>query len=323
MNSCFAETPPIIYEYLVYMETVRGKSQRTTDAYYRDIRLFFRFIKHKYNLVDKNISIDEIDISDVDISLVKKIILMDAYEFLLYCKNERSNNNKTRARKVSTLRSYFKYLTVRAKYLDINPIDDLESPKPAKTLPKHLTLDQSKKLLKSIDGPYASRNYAIITIFLNCGLRLSELCAININHLDFENSVFRVIGKGNKERLVYLNDACVSALKDYLKDRLSLTTKDKNALFISRNGTRISRRMVEQVVTDCLKKSGLDGMGFSTHKLRHTAATLMYQHGNVDVRVLQEILGHENLGTTQIYTHLSTTQLEEASKANPLSDVKK
>ena len=314
--------PGVIREYLVYIETIKGKSAATADGYYRDLRTFFRFLKHHYHLVDAAVPIDEIDISDVDLEMIKHVTLADAYEFSVYCKNTRNNNDKTRARKTSTIKSFFKYLTTRAKYLQQNPLEEFDAPKTKKSLPKYLTLEQSTRLLAAIDGNNKERNYAIITLFLNCGLRLSELCSLNVNDIDFYERKVRVTGKGNKERLVYLNDACIAAIEAYLAVRPNDKAKDRKALFISRTGNRISRRMVEQMIYNVLDKSGLSGMGFSVHKLRHTAATLMHQYGKVDIRVLQEILGHENLGTTEIYTHLSGEQIRQASEANPLANIK-
>ena len=317
------QAPPIIREFIVYIETIKGKSASTADGYFRDLRTFFRFLKVHYGLVDKNEEFGKIDISDIDINFIKRITLQDAYEFLIYCKNDRGNNPKTRARKTSTLKSYFNYLTTRAKYLDVNPIAELDAPKTKKSLPKHLSLEQSIKMLSSVDGQFKERNVAIITLFLNCGMRLAELCSLNLTDINFDDKTLIVKGKGDKERLVYLNNACIDVLKSYLKVRSEFTNiKDKKALFISRNGNRISRRMVQHLVYDILKKCGLDGQGFSVHKLRHTAATLMYQHGNVDIRILKEILGHENLGTTEIYTHISNEQIKRASDSNPLSNLK-
>ncbi|MGN0173189.1 MAG: site-specific tyrosine recombinase/integron integrase [Acutalibacteraceae bacterium] len=319
----FRDSPPLIKDYINYIRTVKGKSDKTADNYFRDLHLFFRFIKFHKGLVDHVEKIEDVDISDIDYNLLKSITFDDVNEFIYYLHSERNNNEKSRARRISTLRSFFKFYTVNKAVISINPIEELESPKIRKTLPKYLSLEESVKLLNSVDGKYKERNYAIITLFLNCGLRLSELCAININDLNFEENVFKVRGKGNKERIVYLNDACVNALKDYLKIRLNMTTKEKEALFISRNDRRISQRSVELMVENTLKKAGLSGQGYTVHKLRHTAATLMYQHGNVDIRVLQQVLGHENLGTTEIYTHLSNSQLKKASEANPLSKIKK
>lgn len=317
----YSDAPKIIYKFLIYNETIRGKSRSTVTEYYQDLKTFFKFIKQHKGIVNKKTPINEIDISDIDIEIIRDITLNDAYEFLLYCKNERNNNEKTRARKVSTLKSFFKYMFSNS-LINYNPFEDLETPKLRKSLPKYLDLETSLSLLDAVDGPYKERNYAIITIFLNCGLRLAELCAMNINDLNFKDNYFRVKGKGNKERVVYMNDACVNAIKKHLEIRLKSTSQEKEALFISRNDKRISRRMVQQIVEDLLKKIGLTGQGYSTHKLRHTAATLMYQHGNVDIRVLQEILGHENLGTTEIYTHLSSKQMKNATDSNPLANIK-
>lgn len=318
----YRDSPPLIKDYINYIRTVKGKSDKTADNYFRDLHLFFRFIKFHKGLVDKIETIEEIDISDIDYNLLKSITFDDVNEFIYYLHSERNNNEKSRARRISTLRSFFKFYTNNKAVISINPIEELESPKIRKTLPKYLSLEESIKLLNSVDGKYKERNYAIITLFLNCGLRLSELCAMNINDLNFDENVFKVRGKGNKERIVYLNKACISALKDYLKIRNSMTSKEKEALFISRNDKRISQRSVELMVENTLKKAGLSGQGYTVHKLRHTAATLMYQHGNVDIRVLQQVLGHENLGTTEIYTHLSSSQLKKASEANPLSNIK-
>lgn len=319
----FRDAPQLIKDYINYIRTVKGKTDKTADNYFRDLHLFFRFIKFHKGLVDeKNIPIEKIDISDIDYSLLKSITFDDVNEFIYYLHSERNNNEKSRARRISTLKSFFRFYTNNKAIISINPVEELESPKIRKSLPKYLTLEESLKLLNSVDGAFKERNYAIITIFLNCGLRLSELCAININDINFEERLFKVRGKGNKERIVYLNDACILALNDYLKIRLSATSQEKQALFISRNDKRISPRSVELIVENALKKAGLYGQGYTVHKLRHTAATLMYQHGNVDIRVLQQVLGHENLGTTEIYTHLSNSQIKKASESNPLANLK-
>lgn len=318
----FRDAPPLIKDYINYIRTVKGKTDKTADNYFRDLHLFFRFIKFHKGLVDKVEKIEEIDISDIDYNLLKSITFDDVNEFIYYLHSERNNNEKSRARRISTLKSFFRFYTNNKAIISINPVEELESPKIRKTLPKYLSLEESLKLLNSVDGQFKERNYCIITLFLNCGLRLSELCAININDINFEERMFKVRGKGNKERIVYLNDACIDALKAYLKIRLESTTNEKQALFISRNDKRISPRSVELMVENALKKAGLYGQGYTVHKLRHTAATLMYQHGNVDIRVLQQVLGHENLGTTEIYTHLSNDQIKKASEANPLGHLK-
>lgn len=313
--------PPVIRDFLVYIEGIKGKSKLTVQEYYTDLRTFFRYIKLQRGLSDGK-EFDEIPIDDVDIELIRTVTLTDMHAFLVYCKNERDNNDSTRARKTCTLRVYFKYLTTKVGLISVNPAEQLESPKVKSRLPKHLSLEQSLELLASIDGPYRDRDYAMITLFLNCGLRLSELCSLNVTDIKSDRSL-RVIGKGNKERVVYLNDACVLAIEEYLKVRPvdGVPADHKSALFLSRLKRRISNKTVQLIVYNALEKSGLSGEGFSVHKLRHTAATLMYQHGQVDIRVLKDILGHENLGTTQIYTHLSQKQLEDAANSSPLAKV--
>lgn len=315
--------PPVIRDFLTYNETIRGKSSRSVEGYYLDLQSFFRYLLMVRGLTDKETEFEKIDISPVNIELIKTVTLSDLYGFLVYCKNERSNNAATRARKTSTLRIFFKFLSSHTKQLDNNPALLLESPKVKQSLPKHLTLEDSLELLSSVEGPNKERDYCILVLFLNCGLRLAELCALNLSSITPDGAM-TVIGKGNKERMVYLNDACLTALKAYLAVRPneSLPVTEKNALFISRNHRRISPKTVQHIVKTYLKKSGLGDMGYSTHKLRHTAATLMYQHGNVDIRVLKDILGHSNLGTTQIYTHISDKQIKQAIDQNPLANVK-
>ena len=320
--SAFDNAPKIIYDYISYLSSNKGSSLRTLDGYYRDLEIFFKFYLKSLKPELRSLDLKDIDISELNEEIVKKITLEDGTSFLLFCQQNRNNNEATRARKATTLRMYFKYLTNRKFLFEKNPFEELELPKKKKSLPKHLSLDQSKRLLNAVNGENKERNYAIITLFLNCGMRLSELCSINQTDINFEDNSVIITGKGNKERIIYLNSACINAVKQYLKVRPNDLAKGEKALFISKKGNRLSTRMTEQVVTDTLKKAGLSGQGFSTHKLRHTAATLMYQHGGVDVRVLKEVLGHENLGTTQIYTHVSNEQVRDASKLNPLSKEK-
>ena len=319
----FMQLPLLIRNFLAYNDTIKGKSSKSIDEYAFDLQTFFRYLISSRNLVSSEIEFDKIDISSVDINLIKTVTLSDLYSFLVYCKNERSNNATTRARKASTLRIFFRYLTVQEHLLDVNPAEMLESPKIRQSLPKHLTLEDSLKLLNSVNGQYSERDYCILTLFLNCGMRLSELVGLNLTDISSEGSL-RILGKGNKERVVYLNQACLEALNAYLKVRPNekLPANYKNALFISRNNRRISNKTVQHIVKTYLEKAGLGDLGYSTHKLRHTAATLMYQQGNVDVRVLKEVLGHANLGTTQIYTHVANKQVEAAINANPLANVK-
>ena len=326
------EAPEIIKSFLIYHETIKGHSPKTVEEYYLDLRTFFRYMKISRGLVPRDTELEDISISDIDLEFVRSITVSDAYEYLAYLSRDRVKNQRsreteygtmasTRARKVSTLRSFYKYLTVKAKLLDVNPLQDLDVPKIPKKLPRYLTLPEAQALLSSVDGKNKERDYAILTIFLNCGLRLSELVGLNVTDVRSNNTV-RVLGKGNKERIIYLNDACVDAINNYLKVRPMDGVKDKKALFISSQKKRMSPKTVQAMVYKYLEKIGLDSQGYSCHKLRHTAATLMYQHGNVDIRVLKEVLGHENLGTTEIYTHHSNKQLEEASKSNPLAKVK-
>ncbi len=316
------ESPEIIKEYLYYMQTIRNKSQKTVDEYYIDLRTFFRYIKKSRGLVEDNIEFNEIKIDDITLDLIKTITLNDAYEYMDYLLRQRKNQSAARARKCSSLKGYFNFLYSKKHYLEKNPIAELEVPKKKKALPKYLTLEQSIELLNAIDGPYKERDYAIITLFLNCGLRVSEMAGLNYTDIRTDNTI-RVVGKGNKERVIYLNSACLSAVKDYMKVRPVDEVKDKKALFISRNHRRMSVKTIQAMVYKYLEKIGLNSQGYSCHKLRHTAATLMYQHGGVDVRILKEVLGHENLGTTEIYTHLSSEQMKKAADSNPLSKVNK
>ena len=315
--------PPVIRDFLTYNETIKGKSSLSVEGYYLDLQTFFRYILFVRGLVDGKSEFEEIEINDVDIELIKTITVSDLYAYLVFCKNERQNNAATRARKTSTLRIFFKYLCEHTHQLDTNPALLLESPKVKQSLPKHLTLEDSLELLNAVEGPNQKRDYCILTLFLNCGLRLAELCSLNVGDIKPDGTM-TVTGKGNKERLVYLNDACQRAVQEYLAVRPSedIGFADRNALFISRNHRRISNKTVQHIVKTYLEKAGLGGQGFSTHKLRHTAATLMYQHGQVDIRVLKDILGHSNLGTTQIYTHVSDSQIKNAVDSNPLSNVK-
>lgn len=312
------EAPDIIKEYLFYLQTIKGRSEKTVDEYYLDLRTFFRFLKTKRKFTDA--PFEEIEISDVNLELIKTVTLMDAYEFMNYLSRIRKNSAVSRARKCSALKQYFNYLTVKKHYLDSDPMSELEIPKSKKTLPKYLTLEQSIELLNAVDGKFKERDYCILTLFLNCGLRLAELVSLNMNSIRSDNTMV-VTGKGNKERVVYLNDACIQALNEWRKVRPNDGLKDRDALFVSTHHKRLSRESVQKLVQKYLEKIGLDSQGYSCHKLRHTAATLMYQHGEVDIRVLKDVLGHENLGTTQIYTHISSEQLKKASDLNPLAKV--
>lgn len=324
------EAPQILIDFLSYHENIKAHSQKTVDEYFLDLRNFFRYIKQTRDPSLRNVDWDDIPIMDVTIELIRTITLTDVYGYLTYLSRDRAqqpNSDKTqyglsaatRARKIATLRSFFNYLTQKAHLLDENPIKDLDSPKLKKTLPKYLTLDESLDLLESVDGPNRERDYCILTLFLNCGLRISELIGLNIP--DIQGDALRVLGKGNKVRIVYLNDACKAALERYLAVRRPIKGRDENALFVTRLDQRISRAMVHKLVKKHISEAGLDRDEYSAHKLRHTAATLMLQNG-VDVKAVQEVLGHEHLNTTEIYTHIDNEALRVAAKANPLGRVK-
>ncbi len=312
------DCPPVLRDFLFYMETIRGRSSRTVGAYYIDLRTFLRYMKHSKALVGPDTPLDDIRIDDVSIELIRSITLSDVYEFLNYTLSERGNNARTRAKKVSCIRSFFKYLTSKANLLEENPVAALGTPSIKKSLPKYLDLEESLQLLTSLDPENKPRDYCMITLFINCGMRLSELTGLNLS--DVKSDSLRVLGKGNKERIIYLNDACKQALELYIRRRPD-APKEPEALFISRNGRRITPRRVEQIVSAALDVSGLGGKGYSVHKLRHTAATLMYQYGRVDVNVLKEVLGHENLATTEIYTHVANRQVRSAMESSPLSSI--
>lgn len=322
-----SDAPQVLRDFLVYHETIRGHSKNTVDEYYLDLRTFFRYLKLSRGLVPRSTELEEISISDIDVPFISKVTLAEIYDFLAFLSRDRIKQPNSaepefgltassRARKIAAIRSFFKYMTVKAKLLEENPVQDLDSPKLPKTLPRYLTLEESQRLLSAVDGSNKERDYCILCIFLNCGLRISELVGMNVN--DYHGDSLRVIGKGNKERTVYLNDACRAALDAWLEVRRNLVPARVSAMFLSNRRTRISVDSVQVMVKKYLKQAGLDASLYSTHKLRHTAATLMLQNG-VDVRTLQEVLGHENLNTTQIYTHIDNAELRTAAAANPLS----
>ena len=300
--------PSFLKDYLNYMQTIKGKSTNTVLVYFYDLRVFLRFLKLHKNTIPKSAEFEKIDISDIDISLIKTVTLSDLYAYMSFVSNQRSNSAYARARKVASLKSFFNYLTHKAKLIDKNPASELESPKIVKRLPRYLNIDESKQLLTSVEGEHSARDYAILTLFLNCGIRLSELVGINLNSI--RNNTLTVIGKGDKERIIPLNSACIAAIDAYRKVRPVDGVKDKKALFLSERKQRISKATVQHLVKKYIVSAGLDPRKYSTHKLRHTAATLMYKYGHVDIRALQELLGHESISTTEIYTHLDTQQLK-------------
>ncbi|WP_312812302.1 tyrosine recombinase XerC [Sedimentibacter sp.] len=310
--------PAPLSDFLEYSLSIKGRSEKTVSEYYLDLRTFYRFLVIRFKLSPKIKDFENIDINLVSLDTLKKIRIMDLHSFIAYIDRERNNSNRTKARKIACLRSFFKYLYSIVKLIPENPALDLETPKKNSRLPVALTLNESKNLLTSISGSNEKRDYAIITLFLNCGLRLSELIDINIDKI--KGDTLTVVGKGNKERTIYLNDVCVKAIEEYLEVRPDAKPGHENALFISNRKTRFTQKGVQHMVNKYLKESGLSGMKYSPHKLRHTAATLMYQYGHVDIRALQEILGHESVSTTQIYTHIDKEQLRDAVKQNPLNN---
>ncbi len=317
----FTDIPEPLSSFLIYIESIQGKSSKTSNEYFYDLRTFYRFLKIKFGLVDFNSEFNEISIDDLSIDVLSRVDLNIIYEYINFLTRTRRNSPSSRARKIASLKSFYKYICNKAKLIDTNPTAELESVKIHKQLPKHFTLEDSISLLSEIDGDNAERDYCILTLFLNCGMRLAELIGINIT--DIKKDKLTVIGKGGKERTIYLNDACISSIEAYMpvRNKMQATASDKNALFLSNRGKRISRRTVQYSVEKYVKRIGLDPHKYTTHKLRHTAATLMHESG-VDIRVLQEILGHKQLSTTEIYTHVSNDRMRDAVKNNPLSAIK-
>lgn len=323
----YTDCPQILRDFLTYHENIKGQSPRTISEYYLDLRMFLRFIKLMRSDMPIHTNLDEIDIRNIDLKFIEQITTSDVFDFLSYLANDRTQNPdalipeyginpSSRARKLSAIKSFYKYLTVRTKQLVENPVADLEYPKLRKSLPRYLTLDQSAALLQAVSGPNEKRDYAILMLFLNCGIRRSELVGLNL--ADVYEDRIRVIGKGNKERFVYFGTSCRKAIDAYLHERNKKVLSDNRALFGSRDNNRISVTAVHRLVKKHLLAAGLDATNFSAHKLRHTAATMMLS-GGVDVKTVQEVLGHENLNTTQIYTHIESTELKIAAEANPLS----
>ena len=323
-----SEMPALIRDFASYKSAIQNCSVKTVSEYLLDLRTFFRFlVADREGISPDSEEFLKIDISGLDLDFMKSISTEDIYGFLMYSGTVRNNLWSAKARKLSAIKAFFKFLTVKRKLIEVNPAIDIESPKPKKSLPKVLTIEEAKMLLDAVksdkESKSVNRDYAIITLFLNCGMRVSELVGIDLSDIDHELRSLRVVGKGNKERIVYLNDACRYALGDYISERAQadnsrITTK---ALFLSSRDQRISVKTVQWMVYKYLDAAGLGSKHYSVHKLRHTAATLMYQSGNVDVRVLKDILGHEQLNTTQIYTHVSNESMEKAMAQNPLSDI--
>lgn len=323
----YQDCPQILKEFLIYHENIKGQSQLTIQEYYLDLRMFLRFVKLMRSDMPLSTPLEDIPIKDVNLDFIRSIDTTDIFDFLDYLANDRTSHPEaaapeygisptSRARKLSAIKSFYKYLTVRTKQLEENPVAELEYPKLRKSLPKYLTMEQSAALLQAVSGPNAERDYAILMLFLNCGIRRSELVGLNLTDV-YEDRI-RVVGKGNKERFVYFGAACRKAIDAYLPIREKMELTDNRALFGSRDKNRISVTAVHRLVKKALLQAGIDSTQFSAHKLRHTAATMMLS-GGVDVKTVQEVLGHENLNTTQIYTHIENTELKIAAEANPLS----
>ena len=319
------DNPDYLNSFLDYSVTILNKSPNSIKEYNYDLATFLKFIKLHFGLT-KETDFVKITINDLSISVIQKITLDDIHAFISYLATELRSKSATRARKVSSIRIFFKYLSAKAKLIEVNPAQNLETPKLDKRMPKYLTLEDSKKLLdvaSDEDNRNNERDYAITTLFLNCGMRLSELVNINIKDIQFDECKMTVIGKGNKERTIYLNNACMRAIKSYLSVRYTegIDYRSKDALFLSERRERISNRTVQHIIKRELQKAGLDTNKYSVHKLRHTAATLMYQYGNVDIRALQELLGHASISTTEIYTHVANEQVRNAVESNPLANL--
>ena len=324
MAEYWLEAPPVLREFLEYHESILSHSAKTVDEYFFDLRAFFRYLKQRRDPTLAAVPFQEIPILDVDLDFVSKTQLSEIYGFLTFLSGGAKSGkaeSSTRARKCAAIRSFYHYLAVHTRQLETDPTQALSNPKLRKSLPRYLSLSESLRLLEAVSGPNEIRDYCILTLFLNCGLRVGELVGLNVQ--DIRDDTIRVLGKGNKERQLYLNEACLGALEQYLAIRPDPKDdpKHRDALFVSRNKTRLTTRAVENLVRKTVLQAGLDPK-YSPHKLRHTAATLMLNHG-VDIRTLQDVLGHENLGTTQIYTNISDANMKQAVDANPLAKVKK
>ena len=327
-NPEFRSFPRFLRDYANYLSAVEGKSEKTICEYLLDLRTFFRY--YIMDRDDLDIPIEELEaisISDLTMSDVAKIDTQIIVNFIAYTRNERKNNSSTRNRKLSAIKSFFRHMHNKKHYIDRNPAADIDGIQKSKTLSKYLTVDEAVRLLEAVNSDTESktrqRDYSIIALFLNTGMRLSELVGLNVESFDPEITFVKVLGKGSKERIIYLNNAARDAVISYLRQRLDprfIHTSD-HAFFLSARQQRISPKTIQWMVNKYLDLAGLGSKGYSVHKLRHTAATLMYQSGKVDIRVLKDILGHEQLNTTQIYTHLVSKNLEEAMDKNPLSDV--
>lgn len=320
----YSDCPQVLREFLSYHETIKGQSARTIQEYYLDLRMFLRFMRLIKLEMPYTTPLDTISIRTIDLEFLKTITITDIFDFLSYLANDRGIDATVgigaaaRARKLSAIKSFYKYLTVRTRQLTENPVKEIEYPKIRKALPKYLSFPECQRLLAAVQGPNSRRDYAILMLFLNCGIRRAEL--VGLNRTDVYADRIRVVGKGNKERIVYFGRPCKEAIDDYLIERNKMVLTDDRALFGSRDHNRISVSAVHRLVKKHMLAAGLDPALYSAHKLRHTAATLMVSNG-VDIKTVQEVLGHEHLNTTEIYTHIESTELKIAAEANPLSRI--
>lgn len=317
------ECPRYLNEFFTFQRVVKIKSERTLESYYIDLRIFLRYVKLTKGEVRPDTPMRDITISDIPIEWVRDFSKLDILNYLSYVATERGNTAKTRHRKLASLKVFYKCLYRDLNLIPSDPTKDIDYPKMHEHLPKFLTLNDSIKLLENMnkDDPYYYRDYCIITLFLNCGMRLSELVGLNLQDVNLDERTMRLLGKGDKERIIHINDACADSIVQYVSER-ETSPVEPDALFLSKRGTRITNRRVQQIVDNALRDSNLDNQGYSTHKLRHTAATLMYQHGNVDTLILKEILGHKSISTTEIYTHISNESVKEAMDASPLANIR-
>ena len=320
----FDDCPVILDDYLNYLLTIKGRSNLTVKEYYYDLKRFLKFIIMRKKLFGYNLNsdINEVSILSINKRYILDIDITDLHAYISYCDSYYNDSTKTKARKISAIKSWFKYLHNTVELIDKNPSEKLELPKLQKRNPVYLTLSESEKVINAIkleENEFnRARDLCIILIFLTCGLRISELTGINIESI--KDDKLNVIGKGNKERTVFLNENCLYAIKSYLK--LRPITPDTTALFISSHKKRISNRSIQIRLKKYIQLAGLDPNIYTPHKLRHTAATLMYKYGDVDIRTIQSILGHTSVATTQIYTHLDDDDIKKGISKNPISKLK-
>lgn len=325
-------TPLILDDYLSYLKSIRALSEKTIREYRYDLINFIYFqILRKVYFNDKENLNNDIKNERINInklfnrSFINDINIQDMYSYISYLDNELNDNSSTRSRKISALRSFYKYLHQEIEIIDNNITEKLRNPKIQKRQPVYLTLSETELLLDTINKEknefLKNRDLAIVFTFLTTGMRLSELVSVDLK--DIKDDHFSIVGKGNKERTIYLTKNCIDLIDNYIMIRKNYLKEIKvDALFISTRKNRISNRAVQSTVEKYLKRAGFDTRVYSTHKLRHTAATLMYKYGNVDIRALKDVLGHESVSTTQIYTHLDDEDLKNAVNKNPLSNLK-